>query len=214
MVAVVAEPEPERARDALDNLGEALVLAAAVAAIAIARPRFRYDCKDAQRPCPFAGCRSNMILDLTDAGEIILNSGQIDAERGEGANREIGPDMPDAEFHERVDAALEWWRASYARARRLGTKPPDSCLEDIIDRHLQKLKTLPDDEIVTEGMHLETIGHHMFITRERARQIEASVWTQLQAIAPRLKRILEEALLRRKLARKLHERRGATPWAE
>jgi hypothetical protein len=185
-------------RTPVENLGEALALVGAILAIEIAKPRSRIDCGVAARPCPFVSCKANMLIDVTEEGEIILNSGQVDAERGEGANREIGEDVPPEDFYQRVDAMLTWWDESYQRARRMRTRPPDSCLEDIIDRHRLKLRTLPDDEIQTDGMHLETIGGHMFITRERARQLEAAAWTLLKAIAPRLRRRLIEAQVQRR----------------
>lgn len=176
----------------LDNFGEGLALVGAMLALALYRPRLRLDCRDAERPCPMVGCRSNLIMDVGDDGTIILNSGLLDAARGEGANRVIDDKVTAAEFHRQVDEVLSWWERAYDRARRLRTNAPDSCLEDVIDRHLDKMGRLADDDPrYTDGLHLEDVGAALFITRERARQIEETAWRQLLEAAPRLRRSLE-----------------------
>lgn len=197
----------------LDHLGEALALVGACMAIEMMRPRKRVDCASAQRPCPFVGCRSNMIIDVTEDGEIIFNSGLVDAERGEGANRVLGPDVPDVEFYRQADNVIDWWRKMFSRATRLHIRPPDSCLEDIIDRHQRRMMSLADDDpSFLEGMHLEKIGLHMFITRERARQLEGAALDQLKASAPRIKSLLEDATAGRWLRRLLAGAGIRSPW--
>lgn len=37
------------------------------------RPRVRGDCADGPRPCPWAGCRHHLLLDVTPAGSLQLN---------------------------------------------------------------------------------------------------------------------------------------------
>lgn len=163
-----------------------------------ARPRLRSHCANGEgiRPCPHVWCKSTMILDHTEGGGIVLNSGLRDDERGEGAARIWSPvrakdpakrAAEDQEFAAAVDATLEWWIYETDRARRWGSAPPpDSCLEDILDR-------LDDGE----QMLLEEVGEKMFITRERARQIEESGWSQLTQSRERLKRRLGDAPHRR-----------------
>lgn len=173
-------------------LGEGFLLVGIACALDAYRPRHREDCREASRPCPMIGCRSNLIADVTEDGAIILNSGLLDADRGEGANRVIDDKITDAEFHRLVDAVLEWWAQAHARAQRLRTNAPDSCLEDVIDRHVERMMRLPDDDPrYSDGLHLEDVGAALFITRERARQIEEAAWNRLVSAAPWLRRRLE-----------------------
>lgn len=161
-----------------------------------ARPRRRIDCRESLRPCPMVGCKSNMIMDVVD-GNIILNSGMLEADRGEGANRIIDARTTNEEFHAVVDATLDWWAKQSARARRLGTNPPESCLEDVIAKHLARI---PDEDPIT-GMDLEDVGAAMFITRERARQIESTALQLLRVASIRIRAALISGEARRPLAR-------------
>ena len=151
------------------------------------RPTRRSECVGGIRPCPWVSCKANMIVDYTEGGGLVINSGLGDDERGEGAGRIWRPtvrtdrakrDAEKAEFLAQADTALDWWIYRTDRARRMGSVMPDSCLEDILDRYKG------------EEMLLEDVGAKMFITRERARQIEEKALQDLEAA---------KALLRRKL---------------
>ena len=37
------------------------------------RPRYREDCCNGPRPCPFVSCRYNLVVDVTPAGSLQLN---------------------------------------------------------------------------------------------------------------------------------------------
>lgn len=173
-----------------------LGLVGAVIVLDEVRPRHRVDCREARRPCPMVACKSNMIMDVVD-GHIILNSGLLEADRGEGANRIIDARTTAEEFHAIVDATLEWWARQASRARRLGTNPPESCLEDVIQKHVDRI---PTEEPIT-GMDLEDVGAAMFITRERARQIESAALKLLRVASPRILAALISGKSRRPLAR-------------
>lgn len=190
-------PAVDDEADPIANLFIGLGLVGAVIVLGgEARPQHRVDCREARRPCPMVGCKSNMILDVVD-GNIILNSGLLEADRGEGANRIIDARTTDEEFHAVVDATLDWWAKQAARARRLGTNPPESCLEDVIAKHIARI---PAEEPIT-GMDLEDVGAAMFITRERARQIESAALRLLRAASPRIASALYNGETRRPLAR-------------
>lgn len=61
----------ERAREA-KGPGD-LDLEKAMRQVAAARPRYRFQCVDGPRPCPFASCKFNLYLDVTKTGGIKLN---------------------------------------------------------------------------------------------------------------------------------------------
>lgn len=42
------------------------------------RPRFRSDCADGQRPCPYMACRHHLYLEVTEAGSIRLPFPELD----------------------------------------------------------------------------------------------------------------------------------------
>jgi hypothetical protein len=153
----------------------------------ITRPTKRSECVNGIRPCPWVRCKANMIIDQTEGGGIVINSGLDDEERGEGAGRIWRPTVrtnraekaaEDAEFAAQAEAALDWWIYRTDRARRMGSVMPDSCLEDILDRYKG------------EEMLLEDVGAKMFITRERARQIEEKALRDLEAAKDLLRRKL------------------------
>lgn len=174
-----------RVTDPMGNLGENLATVGAAATALVLRPRIRRDCANVPRPCPHVWCRSNMILDVTENGAIMLNSGLSDEDRGEGAARILGDDMPDEEFYAQVDQVLDWWVYRTDKARRLGTLQPKSCLEDVID------------EMKGEEMLLEDVGAVMHITRERARQIEEATMLSLQKSKDRIQKLLSGSVARR-----------------
>jgi hypothetical protein len=171
--------------DTLGNLGENLEMVGAAIAVVILSPKIRRDCKDMPRPCWKVGCRSNMILDVTENGAIMLNSGLSDDDRGEGAARILGDDVSDEEFYAQVDQVLDWWVYRTDKARRLGTRQPQSCLEDVID-------AMQGDEML-----LEDVGAVMHITRERARQIEEAALLALTKSGDRIKKLLGGSFARR-----------------
>lgn len=151
------------------------------------RPVKRSDCVGGVRPCPWVKCKFNMIIDHTENGGIVLNSDLGDDERGEGAGRVWRPTVrtnkeekraEDKEFSDQADSVLDWWIYRTDRARRMGSVMPDSCLADILDRYKG------------EEMLLEDVGQKMFITRERARQIEEAVLRALKQAKDLLKRRL------------------------
>lgn len=45
------------------------------------RPRFREDCVDGPRPCPWVSCRHHLYLDVTYAGSITLNFPELEPEQ-------------------------------------------------------------------------------------------------------------------------------------
>jgi hypothetical protein len=63
-----------RKRELLADLSEA-------PSVDIPRPRTRADCKDGPRPCPWAGCRHHLYLDVTRYGGIRLNFPDVPVER-------------------------------------------------------------------------------------------------------------------------------------
>lgn len=162
----------------LDILAENLANACALYAATVLRPRKRRDCEGVPRPCPHVWCRSNMIIDVTDTGAIMLNSGLGDESRGEGAARLLTEDTPDDVFYAHVDEVLDWWVYRTDKAKRLHTKKPESCLEDVID------------DMQGEEMLLEDVGAVMHITRERARQIEEAATLALEQSRDRIKKML------------------------
>lgn len=45
------------------------------------RPRVRGECADGPRPCPFAGCRFHLYLDVTPAGSLLLNHPETEVDQ-------------------------------------------------------------------------------------------------------------------------------------
>lgn len=163
----------------------------------IGRPRKRADCVGGQRPCPWLGCRHNLIMELAHDG-VIFNSGRGSTWRGakpRGITSRTGPKRAAAV----VDLALQWWNdeveeyelamAEYdqlrAKAEIDGTEaelPPEprmaySCTLDVVDDVHAGRWQLDDGKML-----LEDIGDIMHVTRERVRQIETSGLAQLDDI--------------------------------
>lgn len=44
------------------------------------RPKTRGDCVDGPRPCPWAGCRMSLVIDITRSGSIKINSPDLELE--------------------------------------------------------------------------------------------------------------------------------------
>lgn len=63
----VIDRKPTRAEVAVIRAETAELVTPEVAAAMAARPRTRGDCVDGPRPCPFAGCRHSLLVDVNPA---------------------------------------------------------------------------------------------------------------------------------------------------
>lgn len=136
------------------------------------RPRTRGDCEGRPRPCPWVGCRHNLLIDVTPAGSIVLNAGRrtrlsltprndgkvrrrtLNVTRRTGVLRPKAGPMRVQEFADLVVAELE----APGRA---------SCVLDVAEENCI-------------GMTLEATGDVLAITRERARQLEEDIMAKLR----------------------------------
>ncbi len=114
-----------------------------------ARPKIREDCEEGHRPCPWAACKYNLLIDVIEGGAIVFNA---KIRRREGRGRAIvAKPYADEQFLDALDDAIESWFDE--------TKPRrESCALDVAARG---------------GILLEEIADEMIVTRERIRQIEA-----------------------------------------
>ncbi len=112
------------------------------------RPTNRSQCIGRPRPCPWVGCKHNLMLDVrSEAGSLILN---YPATEGYGNNRPgtISRRMSAARFDTLTDEFIE-----HMQERKM-----PSCLLDVVDEY--------------GAITLEDSGDLLCVTRERIRQIE------------------------------------------
>lgn len=128
------------------------------------RPKTRADCEGGVRPCPYVGCRFNLLIDVLDDGSFVINAKY---RRPDGAERVIPP-KPDTEgrFLDEIEDAVEVW-----------FDEPDertpSCALDEADKD-----SVADPE--RDGKQLDEISEMFYVSRERIRQIEASGLAKLR----------------------------------
>lgn len=127
----------------------------------VIRPKTVGDCRRSVRPCPWFGCKFNLLIDVLEDGGIVINaryrgSAPIGETRPDGAERVI-PAKPEFEerFLDEIEDAIEVWFDE-------PIPPVKSC---VLDESMHRFK---DDH------QLDEIADVMFVSRERVRQIEAS----------------------------------------
>jgi hypothetical protein len=123
------------------------------------RPRTVGDCRKGIRPCPWVGCRMNLLIDVLPDGGLLLNAAYVSAKTGAErvipAKREADERAND-EIHDFVEAVFDE-----------PIPPVKSC---VIDEAMSRLK---------DGAQLEEIADVLFVSRERARQIESGAILEL-----------------------------------
>jgi hypothetical protein len=124
-----------------------------------ARPRTVGDCRKGPRPCPFVGCRFNLLLDMLPDGSIVLNARYRSASTG--AARLIPPGR---EADERAYDEIE----DFVEA--VFDEPSASVKSCVLD---EAMSTLHDDA------QLDEIAGVLFVSRERVRQIESAALEHL-----------------------------------
>lgn len=118
------------------------------------RPRTVADCRDGPRPCPWVGCRFNLLADVLEDGSLVLNAAYPGRQFGAERPMPPRPDLDDR-FRDEIDDFVD---AVY-------DEPDPSLPSCVID-------TPPGG--ARDDAQLEEIAQRLFVSRERVRQIEAS----------------------------------------
>ena len=118
------------------------------------RPRTVADCRDGPRPCPWIGCRFNLLADVLEDGSLVLNArypgGRLGAERPIPPREDL-----DGRFRDEIDDFID----------ALFDEPDPSIPSCVIDAPPGGAR---------EDAELEAIAQRLYVSRERVRQIEAS----------------------------------------
>lgn len=113
---------------------------------------YQRDCVGRVRPCPWFGCKWNLLIDINpETGSIIFNL------PGRGRSKSTVPNKDNAKTRRAFDRFAE--RALEEMMRRK-VEDIDTCVKDVLERECG------------EEVTLEEIGEMMSITRERVRQLE------------------------------------------
>lgn len=100
--------------------------------VGLERPQTRGDCKDGPRPCPWAGCRFHLALDVHTNGNLQTNTPDIPIwEMAETCALDVA-DRDDATLNE-IGA---WLDLSRERVRQLETMGLKKLLRHITRKHL------------------------------------------------------------------------------
>lgn len=127
----------------------------------VIRPRTVGDCRKGPRPCPYVGCRFNLLIDVLEDGSIVINAKY---RRPEGALRVIAPKAETQDrFLDEIEDAIEVWYGDP------DAPPVKSC---VLDETMDQF---------SEDAQLDEIAALMFVSRERVRQIEATALAKLRA---------------------------------
>lgn len=123
------------------------------------RPKVRSDCEGTPRPCPWLGCKYNLLLDVTESGGIIINHGRkVEVREGRRAKTAvkrlpiIGA-RPSFRHNKLFETNVE------KLISEIDGIKANNCLLDLVEKG--------------ETYTLEQTGDLLNITRERVRQIEA-----------------------------------------
>lgn len=150
------------------------------------RPRNYFeDCVGRPRPCPWIGCKFNLLLDIKENGTIIVNAGRttVLAEKVDGVRQRP------IELTRRVNV-IPLKALSIKRFHK-----EDSYYAQQIDRGEEAIFTALHSAVWTEaptclldlaeqgGMTLEATGDILNITRERVRQLEVKALAKLNSEA-------------------------------
>lgn len=136
------------------------------------RPETRADCIGRPRPCPWVGCKYNMLLDVREeTGSIILNAAGDGPTSSKGRTRRL-PVIS--------GKALAAFRG--AGARRLETFQARVIEE--LEKAAETGRTLCALDMVEGGetYTLDEIGEFLNLSRERVRQIEEQAMDQLKKL--------------------------------
>lgn len=116
------------------------------------RPRYRAQCLDMPRPCPWVGCRSHLLCDITSAGSIrICNTDYRIGWDKKTIPRDPPGELPSENVAEYVQV-LEWM--------------DETCALDVADKDERTLKV---------------VAKLLRVTKERARQLETSACNSFTA---------------------------------
>lgn len=129
------------------------------------------------RPCPWFGCKYNLLVDVTENGTIIFNAGVERIRYGERSNghphvRTISrrPTSVSTKYNGRRHKELlaQGEKALFDRIREAVENEEElpSCLLDIVEGG--------------NALTLEEVGETMSVTRERVRQVEVKALVALK----------------------------------
>lgn len=126
----------------------------------------RSDCVGEPRPCPWLGCKYNVLLDVTDSGGIIFNHGRKVVPGSRGRSRNVERRLPiigartSSRYEELFESNLK------LLIKDIANIGGSNCLLDLVENG--KTHTL------------EETGDLLNITRERVRQIEAKALKRIR----------------------------------
>lgn len=118
------------------------------------------------RPCVFVSCRHHLLVDVTDVGSVVVNTGMQKEEMATGARsrrRQTSRRM----------GSFPVWRS---------TKRNGAALEEAVLAELDNDRPTCVLDLVADGVEhtLEETGEHLNITRERVRQIEVKALVSIR----------------------------------
>jgi hypothetical protein len=87
---------------------------------AIARPRYRHECANVPRPCPFVSCRHHNYLDVTEAGSLRLNFPGLDvADMKESCSLDVAERFAEKDETGSLTQVAEYLNLSHERVRQI-----------------------------------------------------------------------------------------------
>ena len=145
------------------------------------RPKNYYlDCIDRPRPCPWVGCKHNLMLDVNqETGSITLNVGRETAPGGRRGRQVM--------THRRLNTISARSSGKGLREQRLldeGIEKLFTVFEKVLKG--DNIQTCVLDCVTNEKSHtLEEVGSMLSVTRERIRQIESRAEKKLREMSER-----------------------------